>query len=157
MKKQKGQALTEFVLVCGLFTLILMGIWQIGRMLLVKQRQVMALRHGAWLKAHTNLSHKNIEKQMKRFMEPDKNEIVSAYIGNSKKDEVFAGQMVLDDMFSKFSGQYCASVGYRLRVFPYLSPIFGRNIYLNEDLYMVRNSWAGMEDTVKEKFKIKEN
>jgi len=120
-----GQALTEFVLVCGLFMLIFLGIWQTGRMLVAKQRQVMALRYGASLKAHTNVSYKNIESAMKRFVSVYNDELISANVGKT----------------SLVDGQYCVSMQYKMKL-----PVmyYRRFLILDEDYYMARNSWANI-------------
>ena len=156
-KNEEGQFILELALVLPLLTLIFMGIWQFGRIFIVKQREVMAVRHGAWLKAHTNMSHENIEDEMKKFLLQERGEKIYASLERKFSGERFSDiSASLDGVLSKFTGVYEVSMEYKLRTLPGLKGVLPHSIFVEENCTMTRNSWAGMGDTIKEIFNVEE-
>ncbi|OIN98086.1 hypothetical protein AUJ66_01580 [Candidatus Desantisbacteria bacterium CG1_02_38_46] len=156
-KKEEGQFILELALVLPLLTLILIGIWQFGRISIIKQREVMAVRYGAWLKAHTNMSHKNIENEMKKFLLKEKGERIYVELGRKPSGGFLNISSSFDGILNRLTGVYDVSMNYKLKTFAPLRGILPYSMNIEENCVMTRNSWAGIGDTIKEIFGIKED
>jgi len=152
-KNEKGQAVLELALVIPVLILFFMGIYQLGRMAVIQQRCLMSCRQGAWLKAHTNLSHQNIKEQMNRFFSPGQEKVLIE-IGRRNPDFPVDVSEELNGILNRFTGNYNVSVSCRIRTLPYFAGVLPYSIPVKANYTMVRGSWAGLGESIKDLFSI---
>lgn len=155
--KEDGQTILEIAIVLPVLILIFFGFWQFGRINIIKQRELMAVRHGAWLKAHTNMSHKDIESEMKKFLLQERGERIYATLNRRPSEGGFLNiSSYLDGILNKLTGVYEVSMEYKLRTLPALRGALPYSIFIEGNCTMTRNSWVGIRDTIKEIFNVEE-
>jgi len=153
--KQSGQALIELALVLPVLTLMFMGIYLIGRLNLVQQRCEMAVRHGAWLKAHTNLSHDEIKERTGMFFTAFEKGTEEMLVELDTKNSSFipVDLPVLGDMLNKMNGSYKVTMTYGTKTPRYFAGIIPYSVPIKAECSMARGSWANIGQTIMGFFK----